>query len=160
LLQVFAGLDSHYITRFKKLEKTLETTNPELSTFIKNTSKLMNTSRNFFNLRQGLWRLEMPCIPYLGVFLKDAFMVDELLSKSKIGRADPEQTKRVWDIYYQINAYRQESYTFPHYPHLQKHLERELHSANEVDLKLLSVYGNQLAKVENTVEKSFKRWGS
>ncbi|ETO14461.1 hypothetical protein RFI_22905, partial [Reticulomyxa filosa] len=106
-LQVFAGLDSHYVTRFKKLEKALETSNNELSTFMKNTAKLMNTSRNFFNLRQGLWRLETPCIPYLGVFLKDAFMVDELFKKSKIGRADPEQTKRVWDIYYQINAYRQ-----------------------------------------------------
>ncbi|ETO31542.1 hypothetical protein RFI_05582 [Reticulomyxa filosa] len=167
LLQMFAGLDSHCINRFKKLEKVLETSNPELAAFMKNTAKLMNTSKNFFNLRQGLWRLETPCIPYLGVFLKDAFMIDELLTKSKIGRADPEQTKPVWNIYHQINAYRQvlqariplyEFYRFPQLKRLAKYLKRELHFASEIDLNLLSECSKQLAKTENSTEKT-KWWG-
>ncbi len=112
--QIFAALDSPSLRRFKDewailFDKKKNSSAEDFQSFMKETKELLKTERNFEALRGGMWNLAAPAIPYLGVFLKDAFMLDELLKKSKIGKADPKQTNGLYKIYKTLHTFRQAS---------------------------------------------------
>ena len=89
-IQIYLTLMSTDIRKFETARKVLDE-NIEYKKFMQRTAALINTSQNNKRLRNDVYELQPPAIPYLGVFLKDAFMVDEQLYISKLARVYPQQ---------------------------------------------------------------------
>jgi hypothetical protein len=151
-LQVYAGLDSPMAQRFKASWAQVrgDASRPELERFMTECQQVMSSSRNFQNIREMLLSLSTPAIPFLGIFLKDFFMVDELLKKSVIGRASPDQTEKLWTIYKQLDGFRQAPYTFEEVPVVKKLVSYVLDHASKVDVSMLSKLATRIAKEESS----------
>ncbi|ETO29985.1 hypothetical protein RFI_07137 [Reticulomyxa filosa] len=105
-LQIFGALNSPSMSKFTRVWEEIEKENPKYVEFKAQCQKLLNQSGGFRTLTNALSEMEPPAIPCLWLTLKTAFMLDEIFRKSKIGRADPKQITRLWDIFYKFDIFR------------------------------------------------------
>ncbi|KAJ3191618.1 hypothetical protein HK101_007556 [Irineochytrium annulatum] len=88
LMAVLAGLSSTPLQRLRathRLIPDIDPSAPGIQRAHRVLERLMSSERSFAGYRQALRRAEMPCIPYLGVFLRDLLYIDEA---NKDRRAD------------------------------------------------------------------------
>merc|ERR1712154_571979 len=100
----------------------------DLGCFKDDLRQLIDHSHNHATLRENLWNLEAPAIPYLGVFLKDAFQADELLRISKLQKVSPKQMQLLFNVYDRLNLFRMTNYA--------KRIQRNAMIANYIQRQL------------------------
>ncbi|KAJ3035055.1 hypothetical protein HK097_004314, partial [Rhizophlyctis rosea] len=83
LMAVLAGINSAPLLRLRQTRKLLHARQSWRN--YEALEKLMSSEKSFGNYRAALKRSEMPCLPYLGVFLRDLLYIDEA---NKDRRAD------------------------------------------------------------------------
>ncbi|KAI8811841.1 ras guanine nucleotide exchange factor domain-containing protein, partial [Cladochytrium replicatum] len=76
LMAIIAGINSHPIFRLKQTRRLIE--NKASFKQYEVLQDLMGMHHGFANYRAALKTSEMPCIPYLGLFLKDLLYTDEV----------------------------------------------------------------------------------
>ncbi|KAJ3273454.1 hypothetical protein HK104_004268 [Borealophlyctis nickersoniae] len=75
LMAILAGINSAPLLRLRQTRKLLYGRQSWRN--YEALEKLMSSERSFGGYRSALKRSEMPCIPYLGVFLRDLLYIDE-----------------------------------------------------------------------------------
>ncbi|ETO10909.1 ras GTP exchange factor, son of sevenless [Reticulomyxa filosa] len=115
-MQIFAALESPSMLKFSTVWTNVYCTHK------------INVKWRFRNLVQALEQMNPPAIPCLWITLKHAFMLDEVLKKSKIGRVDPKQTGKLWDIYEKFDSFRKIK---PEH-NVQKYLQLQLSQARVI----------------------------
>ncbi|KAJ3106615.1 hypothetical protein HDU97_005980 [Phlyctochytrium planicorne] len=75
LMAILAGISSAPIQRLRQTYKLV--VNRSVFVYHQSLESLMSSERSFSAYRQALKRAESPCIPYLGVFLRDLLYIDE-----------------------------------------------------------------------------------
>lgn len=75
LMAFIAGINCASIQRMRQTKQILE--NRTCSRQYKELETLMNSERSFSAYRLALKQSELPCVPYLGVFLRDLLYIDE-----------------------------------------------------------------------------------
>ncbi|KAJ3217651.1 hypothetical protein HDU67_007474 [Dinochytrium kinnereticum] len=75
LMAVLAGMSSAPLQRLRQTYKLI--INRSVFVYHQALESLMSSERSFSAYRQALKRAEAPCIPYLGVFLRDLLYIDE-----------------------------------------------------------------------------------
>ncbi|KAI8811379.1 ras guanine nucleotide exchange factor domain-containing protein [Cladochytrium replicatum] len=76
LMAIIAGINSHPVFRLKQTRRLIE--NKASFKQYEVLQDLMGMHHGFGNYRAALKASEMPCIPYLGLFLKDLLYTDEV----------------------------------------------------------------------------------
>eukprot|EP01084_Bolivina_argentea_P273834 466572_1 len=125
----------------------------ELKQFMETIAKLIDGSRNHASLRADLWKLSAPAIPYLGVFLKDAFQADELLKISKLQKVNPKQMELLFNVYDKIELFRNVSYRkIKRNNIIITYIHRQLHRSKKLNVKALF----RFCKAQSIKERSKK----
>ena len=161
-VQIYLSLISSDLSYFKNdLEILFENNdNNELSQFMNKIGKLIDHSKNHSELRNNLWNLQSPAIPYLGVFLKDAFQADELLKISKLKKVNPKQMELLYNVYDRIELFRT---GIPFSKKIQKntiiiqYIHRQLHRSKKLNVRALTQFCKQQSIKERNKKKSL--WG-
>ena len=105
--------------------------------------------------------LQSPAIPYLGVFLKDAFQADELLKISKLQKVNPKQMEFLYNVYDRIELFRT---GLPYHKKIQKnnkiiqYIHRQLHRSKKLNVRQLTLFCKQQSikeKSKHSHKKSF-----
>ena len=128
----------------------------EFSGFMQKIAKLIDSGKNHRSLRDEVWNLTAPAIPYLGVFLKDAFKADELLKISKLQRVDPKQMQSLFKVYDKIELFRTCSYSdiIQRNKAIIRYIQRELHGAKKLNVRALSKFCKEQASNERGSKRS------
>eukprot|EP01084_Bolivina_argentea_P273833 466570_1 len=151
-VQIYLSLISSDVKWFKNDLQILFDIN-ELKEFMETIAKLIDGSRNHASLRADLWKLSAPAIPYLGVFLKDAFQADELLKISKLQKVNPKQMELLFNVYDKIELFRNVSYRkIKRNNIIITYIHRQLHRSKKLNVKALF----RFCKAQSIKERSKK----
>lgn len=138
-IQIYLTLQSTDVRCFSQSREVLNE-NSEFKEFLSDMKMLINSSQNNKSLRENLWTLQPPAIPYLGVLLKDAFIIDEQMEISKLYKVNVQHMKRLYDVYDKIEMFRQMSYAFVKNEVVVEDICRELYRAKKIDVVILSAF--------------------
>jgi son of sevenless-like protein len=74
LMEIVAGLS---MTAIERLKKTWTLVPSQTKATLEKFNRFMNTKNNFQNYRHTLHRVKDPCVPYIGVYLRDLTFIEE-----------------------------------------------------------------------------------
>ncbi|KAJ3204388.1 hypothetical protein HK099_001171, partial [Clydaea vesicula] len=119
LMALLAGINSTALNRLKLTRKLLED-KTSFKSYL-NLEKLMSSEKAFALYRAELKKSEMPCIPYLGVFLRDLLYIDE--SNKDIrpdGTVNLPKFLLIGDIILMIKSFQRRSHNIKKDPNVMK----------------------------------------
>eukprot|EP01083_Nonionella_stella_P082877 228912_1 len=159
-VQIYLALVSIDMKYFRSDLEILHDTE-DFKTFMNNIKELLDISQNHASLRKNLWRLSSPAIPYLGVFLKDAFQADELLRISKLQKVNPKQMELLYSVYDKIEIFRTGSYSkkIRKNRDIEHYIHRQLRRSKQVDVKAFSKFCKEKSAKEMVHSKKRSFWG-
>lgn len=132
---ITAGLNHYSITR---LHMTLEKVNKKSKQTLAALQELFNSEANHKNYRDILQRSTPPLVPYLGLYSKDLFVIEENLGPNVLpnGMVNFEKMRSVYIALKAVKHLQSFSYGFPEVPALAKlMLEKPLLTEDEMDEK-------------------------
>ncbi|KAJ3168214.1 hypothetical protein HDU88_001653 [Geranomyces variabilis] len=116
LMAVLAGINSGAVLRLRQTRKFLQ----ERQSYRNHQAleKLMSSDRSFALYRQALRMSELPCIPYLGVFLRDLVYIDENKDKRRDGSINLAKFLLMGDVILMIQNFQQVPYDVIRNPYI------------------------------------------
>ncbi|TPX72779.1 hypothetical protein SpCBS45565_g00096 [Spizellomyces sp. 'palustris'] len=108
LMAVLAGVNSAAVLRLRQTRKLLQ--NRQSYRNYQALEKLMSSERSFAIYRQALRRSDLPCIPYLGVFLRDLLYIDENKDKRPDGTINLAKFLLMGDVILMIQNFQSRTY--------------------------------------------------
>ncbi|KAJ3171932.1 hypothetical protein HDU87_008182 [Geranomyces variabilis] len=116
LMAVLAGINSGAVLRLRQTRKFLQ----ERQSYRNHQAleKLMSSDRSFALYRQALRMSELPCIPYLGVFLRDLVYIDENKDKRRDGSINLAKFLLMGDVILMILNFQQVPYDVIRNPYI------------------------------------------
>ncbi|KAI8818096.1 ras guanine nucleotide exchange factor domain-containing protein [Fimicolochytrium jonesii] len=116
LMAVLAGINSGAILRLVHTRKLLKGRQSYRN--YQALEKLMSSEHAFAAYRQALKYSELPCIPYLGVFLRDMLYIDESKDKRADGTINLPKFLHMGDVILMIQNYQSRTYHVPPDPYI------------------------------------------
>ncbi|KAJ1657375.1 hypothetical protein IWQ61_003216 [Dispira simplex] len=83
LMAVLAGLNSNAIYRLYRTRAVVQTQRPDYWVRWQYLNEVVSSKRSYRTYRKLLQKSALPCIPYLGCWLKDLIFVDEAFTESR-----------------------------------------------------------------------------
>ncbi|KIV95092.1 hypothetical protein PV10_02784 [Exophiala mesophila] len=80
LMAITCSLDS---TNIKRMRKTWEAVPQKTKNVFEELRKVLDTSKNYSALRQQMQAQDLPCLPFIGIYLTDLTMVDSANSSTR-----------------------------------------------------------------------------
>jgi len=154
-MQIFCALESPAMSKFTHVWEQIEQDDPNCADFRKQSKELLEQLGGFRNLAHSLERMDPPAIPCLWLTLKHAFTLDEVLRKSRIGKANPSQIGKIWDIYEKYDSFRRARYNITPQPEVQQYLESQLNRARVILTEGLT---NDLELLIRDISKKDTNW--
>ncbi|KAI8916676.1 ras guanine nucleotide exchange factor domain-containing protein [Powellomyces hirtus] len=116
LMAVLAGINSGAILRLRQTRKFLQ----DRQSYRNHQAleKLMSSDKSFALYRQALRQSELPCIPYLGVFLRDLVYIDENKDKRPDGSINLPKFLLMGDVILMIQNFQQVPYDVVRNPYI------------------------------------------
>ncbi|KAJ3181126.1 hypothetical protein HDU85_003831 [Gaertneriomyces sp. JEL0708] len=116
LMAVLAGINSAAVLRLRQTFKLLRSRQSYRNYLA--LEKLMSSERSFHYYRQSLKRSELPCIPYLGVFLRDLLYIDENKDKRADGTINLPKFLLMGDVILMIQSFQSRPYPVARDPYI------------------------------------------
>ena len=121
-MTIIAGLSNVSIQRLKYIWSEISDKNTKKYEELEN---LMSTMKNYSNYRNYIKTHKGPIFPYLGIYLRDFFFVNEgmkpLLDN---GDANPEYAEFIGNTLREIHHFQQADYKLPSYPDIDAFLNK------------------------------------
>ncbi|KAI9089827.1 ras guanine nucleotide exchange factor domain-containing protein [Phlyctochytrium arcticum] len=108
LMAVLAGVNSAAVLRLRQTRKLLQ--NRQSYREYQALEKLMSSEKSFALYRQTLRKSDLPCIPYLGVFLRDLLYIDENKDRRPDGTINLPKFLLMGDVILKIQNFQLRTY--------------------------------------------------
>ncbi|KYQ92815.1 Ras guanine nucleotide exchange factor [Tieghemostelium lacteum] len=127
LMEIISGLNNSSVSRLKETWKNLP------SSYFKSLNQMqnfLNTNENWKFYRQALKSRQIPCLPYLGLFLQDINFVEDGNSNTIPDEEELINFKKMsllTNVFSEIQYFQKHPYySFTNQPHVQVFLESDL----------------------------------
>eukprot|EP01132_Coremiostelium_polycephalum_P003684 gene3684-4589_t len=160
LMEIVSGLNNCAVSRLKETWKALPT---RYSNLLHQLQDFLKTDENWKSYRQALRSKEVPCLPYLGLFLQDTNFVEDGNSSTVMEGQDThvnfKKMTLLSNIFSEIQYFQKHPYfSFTSHSHIQTYLQSDMVIIPEKELFAFSKFienpTNPLNKLSNEIDDS------
>jgi len=106
-MEILAGINRAFVNRLKKSWNLVSSATEET---LQRMNELMDPKHNFRNYREALRKAPKPCLPYLGIYLRDVVFTEEG-NKDKVGEfVNFEKIQILGKIYKELLSFQKHKY--------------------------------------------------